>query len=368
MEYESDHHLFLSTENNDGNSQRDTDVIFYLGMDLYRVNKYFVDPGVDDSETGGHGSHGVPNQDTTMAPGGHDGHKPGAVTIEPPGHHGGHDQGTTITPGGHDGHEPGGHMRTTSTSQSPGNHDGHRPGVVTKPSDHHGGHNQGTTMSPGGHDGHNAGGHMGQPNSTQASGNHDGHLPDAVTTKPSGHHGGHDQGTEKPTMHNTTSKDDHMGHDGVGYSSPAPGGHDNTGGHNTGGHGGTGGHGTGGNKDPHAGHATHYLYTAQINHQSFTTTSRPPLTQYDEISKNEFCEIPANSTDTYPKHCKHKYCSCTQIINVDLGQVSEKVFSTKIQHNILANWLGWFISIASLRFQKVEYHQKTSKVILKILH
>ena len=55
----------------------------------------------------------------------------------------------------------------------------------------------------------------------------------------------------------------------------------------------------------------------QINHRSFKVPSSPLLTQWDDVDEEDFCEV----DDVLPERCLQEYCSCTQRIKVELGQV-----------------------------------------------
>ena len=146
-----------------------------------------------------------------------------------------------------------------------------------------------------------------------------------------GHLDGHD--TDRPVHLMENGHDDMMEgrHDGMkdtghkdigGHKDMMEVGHDNM---KDGGHKEIGGHESNEHENEHSGHgghAMHYLYSAQLNHMSYKMTSKPLLTQYCEIPKEDFCEIKANSTQTFPSSCRQEYCSCTQILNITLGQVS----------------------------------------------
>ena len=126
-----------------------------------------------------------------------------------------------------------------------------------------------------------------------------------------GHMDGHD--TDRPVHLMENGHEDMMesGHDDMmesGHDDMIHSGHKDIGEH-------------GSEHSGHGGHAMHYLYSAQLNHMSYKMTSRPLLTQYCEIPKGDFCEIRANSMQTFPTICRQEYCSCTQMINITLGQV-----------------------------------------------
>ncbi|XP_072034762.1 uncharacterized protein [Amphiura filiformis] len=283
-----------SAETIDRRIEGSPDVVFYLGMDFNRVNKYFDDPGTSDGSDD-HAGHD-PGMDhmgaTTPASNGHGGHNPGM----------GHMGDTTPASNGHGGHNPGmGHMGDTTPASN--GHGGHNPGM---------GHMGDTTPASNGHGGHNPGmGHMGD--TTPASNGHGGHNPGmdhmGDTTPASNGHGGHNPGMGHMGA-TTPASNGHGSHGGMDHM--APGGHDE--------HVVSGGHG-----DAHAGHELHYLYNAQINHMSFRMNNRPPLTQFKNIPSEEFCEVKPNEYPSHPRHCEHQYCQCTQVLHVNLGQVVELV-------------------------------------------
>ncbi|XP_033124910.1 laccase-7-like [Anneissia japonica] len=64
------------------------------------------------------------------------------------------------------------------------------------------------------------------------------------------------------------------------------------------------------------------LEIAQMNEISFLLPPSPPLTQYDDLSEKQFC---TKETTFRTKNCTAEYCECTQIIEVDLGDVVELI-------------------------------------------
>ncbi|XP_072044921.1 uncharacterized protein [Amphiura filiformis] len=74
---------------------------------------------------------------------------------------------------------------------------------------------------------------------------------------------------------------------------------------------------------PHPPESEPGQYTTHMNYVSFKIPPSPLLSQYGDIPKKDFCYI-----DEYPagrEKCTREYCSCTQILKLELGQVVELV-------------------------------------------
>ncbi|XP_072045967.1 uncharacterized protein [Amphiura filiformis] len=63
--------------------------------------------------------------------------------------------------------------------------------------------------------------------------------------------------------------------------------------------------------------------TRQLNYVSFKRPPSPLLSQLDDVPKKDFCD--ADETLAARDDCINQYCTCTQMIKVDLGQVVEIV-------------------------------------------
>lgn len=68
-------------------------------------------------------------------------------------------------------------------------------------------------------------------------------------------------------------------------------------------------------------HLDSQLYTPQINNISMHMPEYPPLTQWNDLSKEEFC----NQDSRLSKCDKKDYCSCIHLIEVNLGDLVELV-------------------------------------------
>ncbi|XP_072045969.1 uncharacterized protein [Amphiura filiformis] len=64
--------------------------------------------------------------------------------------------------------------------------------------------------------------------------------------------------------------------------------------------------------------------TRQLNYVSFKRPPSPLLSQLDDVPKEDFCD--ADETLAARDDCINQYCTCTQMIKVDLGQLVEIVF------------------------------------------
>ncbi|XP_055883560.1 uncharacterized protein LOC129925978 [Biomphalaria glabrata] len=62
------------------------------------------------------------------------------------------------------------------------------------------------------------------------------------------------------------------------------------------------------------------LYTPQINHISTLLPPVPPLSQYDDVSKDIYC-----NAETLQEHCDTKWCGCVHLYQVDLNDIVELV-------------------------------------------
>ncbi|XP_072045930.1 uncharacterized protein [Amphiura filiformis] len=74
-------------------------------------------------------------------------------------------------------------------------------------------------------------------------------------------------------------------------------------------------------------------YTTHLNFVSFKMPPSPLLTQYDDIPKKEFCYFEENLGKR--EQCASEYCSCTQILKVELGQVVELVLVSEADEHAM---------------------------------
>ena len=68
-------------------------------------------------------------------------------------------------------------------------------------------------------------------------------------------------------------------------------------------------------------HLDSQLYTPQINNISMHMPDYPPLSQWNDLSKDNFC----NQENKFSKCNNTEYCSCVHLIEVDLGDLVELV-------------------------------------------